>query len=188
MLSVVALRTNERLVVRHGRTFSDAELTFATHPRAELTWMHGSIPMQTAQMGGLGLRSDNPRDAPRLDSAYRRNNFQCDRPGRHPTLVDAKCARRRAPDRRPQTGCRAERSGVADEAGAVPGGDEAGAVGGGDDRGENDPRSWQMWVAGRGRRGGQARPLLSTALPVPAEVERLVAHADRSFRAVIDSR
>ncbi len=75
MLGVVALLTNERLVVRHGRTFSDAELTFATHPHAELAWMHGSIPMQTTQVVGLGLRSDNPRDAPRLDSADRRHNF-----------------------------------------------------------------------------------------------------------------
>ena len=70
MLSV-ALRTQESRVVRHGRTLPDAELALATHPRAELAWMHASIPMQTAHVLRLGFRPDNPGGAPRLDSADR---------------------------------------------------------------------------------------------------------------------
>lgn len=56
----------------------------------------------------------------------------------------------------------------------------AGTEGGGDDRGEDETRGYQVGIIRGGCCGGQAGPPVSTALPVPTEIGRLVAHADES--------
>jgi hypothetical protein len=79
----VALCAEEGRVVRQRGAFPDAVLTLATHPCAELTWVHDCIAVHAAQVTGLGFRSDDPGDPLRVDSANRRHDLHRDRPGRH---------------------------------------------------------------------------------------------------------